>query len=145
MSFPPPSQLLPHTPPMILVDEVVERDGPHVACRLVLRPDSPFVEDGKVPALLALEYMAQAVGVFVGLRDLDRGQPIRIGFLLGTRELSLAIDHFEVGDELVASADHLFGEDMLGSFRCTVARQGQVVASAVVNAFRSPDEEVPVP
>ncbi|HEY3452072.1 MAG TPA: hypothetical protein VGK67_37275 [Myxococcales bacterium] len=140
-----PAELLPHTPPMILIDEVVEYAFPHAAVRLKIRPDSMFVEDGKVPALVALEYMAQALGIIVGYQSLARGEPIRIGFLLGTRELSLEIDHFDVGDELLAEADHLFGDRVLGSFKCTVSRRGQVVASAQVNAFRSDDEEVPNP
>jgi len=141
----PPAALLPHTPPMILVDEVVEYAFPRAVVRLTLRPDSMFVEDGKVPALVALEYMAQAVGIIVGYQSLARGEPIRIGFLLGTRELSLEVDHFELGDELFAEAEHLFGDRMLGSFRCKVTRRGQTVASAQVNAFRSEDEEVPNP
>jgi predicted hotdog family 3-hydroxylacyl-ACP dehydratase len=140
-----PAELLPQTPPMLLVDEVVEYAFPHAAARVRIRPDSPFVEDGKVPALVALEYMAQAVGVIVGYQSLARGEPIRIGFLLGTRELSLEVDHFEVGDELIAEADHLFGDRTLGSFKCTVSLRGQVVASAQVSAFRSDDEEVPDP
>ena len=145
MPYPPPAALLPHTPPMILIDEVVEYSFPHLVCRLRLGPDSQFVEDGQVPALVALEYMAQTVGALIGLRALARGEPIRIGFLLGTRELSLSLDHFEVGDELLVRAEHLFGEAALGSFRCAIHRLGQEVARAQLNAYRSEDEEVPNP
>lgn len=143
--LPTPAELLPHTAPMVLVDEVTEVSDKRAVCRLTLRPDSMFVEDGRVPGLVCIEYMAQAIGAYVGNKSRERGEPIRIGFLLGTRELSLEVDHFDVGDELTLMAEHLFGEDTLGSFRCTVARGGRTVASAVINVFRSADEEVPNP
>ena len=144
-TLPPPARLLPQTPPMILIDEVLEWAPPKVACRVSLRPDSMFVEDGKVPGLVAVEYMAQTIGAFVGLVRTSRGEPIRVGFLLGTRELKLGVDQFDVGDELTVEAEHIFGESFLGSFRCRVARGGDEVASAVINCFQSPDEEVPNP
>ncbi|MBI5545540.1 MAG: 3-hydroxylacyl-ACP dehydratase, partial [Deltaproteobacteria bacterium] len=131
-AFPPPAELLPHTPPMILIDEVLEYQFPHVRCRATIRPDSVFVEDGKVPGLVCIEYMAQTIGAIVGLGARSKGQPIRIGFLLGTREMSVEVDHFEVGDELILDADHVFGEEMLGSFKCSVSRRGQNVASALI-------------
>jgi len=144
-ALPTPAQLLPHTTPMVLVDEVTELSDKRATCRLTLRPDSMFVEGGQVPGLVCIEYMAQAIGLYVGKKSLDRGEPIRIGFLLGTREMSVDVDHFDVGDELTLTAEHLFGEDTLGSFRCTVERRGHTVASAVINVFRSADEEVPNP
>ena len=129
---------------MILIDEVLEWQDPKVVCRLTLRPDSMFVEDGGVPALVSLEYMAQAVGALVGLVARSRGEPIVVGYLLGTRELDLPIERFEVGDQLTVAAERLFGESELGSYRCSVSRRGEVVASAVLNVFRSTDEEVPL-
>jgi len=139
----PPAKLLAHTAPMILVDEVVEYAPPRIVCRVRLRDDSMFVEDGKVPGLLAAEYMAQTIGCFAGYARLSRGEPIRIGYLLGTREMKLDVDHFAVGDEVIVEASHLFGESMIGSFRCKVSLRGKEVASAVINVFQSPDEEVP--
>lgn len=143
-ALPPPAALLPHTPPMILIDEVTEFvPEQRVACRLTLREDSTFVEDGGVTGLVCIEYMAQAIGAYVGLTRLSRGRPIRIGFLLGTREMSIAVDRFEVGDELTLTAEHVFGDQMLGSFKCRVLRGDTEAASALINVFQSEDEEVP--
>jgi predicted hotdog family 3-hydroxylacyl-ACP dehydratase len=142
----PPAKLLAHTPPMILIDEVVEYAPPRIVCRVGLRPDSLFVEDGKVPALLCVEYMAQAIGCFAGFVRLARGQTVRIGFLLGAREIKLEADHLAVGDEVLVEAERLFGESTFGTFRCAVSVKGRQVASGVVNIFQSPDEEeVPNP
>jgi predicted hotdog family 3-hydroxylacyl-ACP dehydratase len=142
-ALPTPAELLPHTPPMILVDEVVQVEPDRVVCRLTLRPDSMFVEDGKVPGLVAIEYMAQAIGSIVGVKRLSRGEPIRVGFLLGTRELSLEVDEFTVGDELTVEAIRVFGEEQIGSFKCSVALRGKVVATALVNVYQGSEDGPP--
>jgi predicted hotdog family 3-hydroxylacyl-ACP dehydratase len=134
----PLSEFLPHAPPMILLDELVSHDEERVACRVVLRPDSLFVEQGRVPATLGLEYMAQTIAVLAGLQSRAAGRPPRIGYLLGTRELELAVDFFEVGDELRVECEHLFGENQLGAFKCAVHRRGERVAAAILNVYQEP-------
>jgi predicted hotdog family 3-hydroxylacyl-ACP dehydratase len=138
--FPPVSDLLPHTGRMVLVDEVVFSEPDRVRCRLTIRPDSLFVNDGRVRAAVAVEYMAQAIGVYAGLRAHAAGRPIEVGYLIGTRQLTLDRDHFEVGDELMVDAEHLWGEEHLGSFRCVVRRGADIVAEAVLNVYRGPLE-----
>ncbi len=143
MSLPPVAELLPHAPPMVLIDELVEAAEGRVAARVTLRPDSPFVEDGRVPAIVAIEYMAQTIGAYAGLRARAAGGPPRIGFLLGTRELSLDVDAFAVGDELTIEARHVFGDEQLGSFQCELRRAGQTLASALVNVYEGDEVAQP--
>ncbi|OFX22594.1 MAG: hypothetical protein A2V77_18990 [Anaeromyxobacter sp. RBG_16_69_14] len=133
--LPPIDELVPHSRPMILLDEVVAHEPDRVRCRLWLRPDSLFVSEGRVRAVIALEYMAQAVAAYAGLRARAAGVPVRIGFLLGTRELRLEIDHFDVGDELLVEAVHVWGDEQLGSFLCTVLRGAVAVATATLNVY----------
>jgi predicted hotdog family 3-hydroxylacyl-ACP dehydratase len=134
--FPPVAELLPHSPPMILVDELVLVEGPRTVCRVTLRPDSPFAEGGRVPAAAAIEYMAQTVGVYAGLRARGHGEPPRIGYLLGTRDMTLELDSFAVGDELLVEAVHVWGDEALGSFDCAVRRGGETVAVATLNVYQ---------
>ncbi len=143
MTFPPVAELLPHAAPMVLVDEVVDAADGRVAARVTLRPDSPFVEDGRVPAVVAIEYMAQTIGTYAGLRARAAGRPPRIGFLLGTRDLTLEVDAFAVGDELRIEARHVWGDEQIGSFQCEVLRGGRTLASALVNVYEG--DEVPRP
>jgi predicted hotdog family 3-hydroxylacyl-ACP dehydratase len=126
---------------MVLLDEVVEADGPRVLCRVTIRPDAPFAEAGRVPGVIALEYMAQAIGVYAGLRARGRGRPPRIGYLLGTRELTLEVDAFDAGDVLLVEASHVWGDEQLGSFDCAVRRAGATVAAATINVYQG--EEPP--
>ena len=101
-----------------------------------------FAERGEVPALVAIEYMAQTVGVWAGLDALRRNQPPRMGLLLGTRELQLTVDAFYAGDQLRIEAQHTWGDESLGNFHCEVKRRGETVARADLNvALTSAQEE----
>lgn len=142
-AFPPIARLLPHGPPMILVDEVVADGGGVTVCRVVVREGAAFVEDGRVPAVVAIEYMAQTVGAFAGLRAREAGLPVRVGYLLGTRELVLETDSFAVGDELRIEAREVWNDLPLGAFACTVTRAGVRVAAATLNVYQSQGEDPP--
>lgn len=125
---------------MLLLNGLVEASESHVTCRVVIGSDSTFAEHGRVPAVAAIEYMAQTVAVFAGLKARRNGEPPNVGYLLGTRELLLKADEFLAGDELLIEARHLFGEGQLGSFDCTVRRTGEVVASAILSVFHKGSE-----
>lgn len=135
-TFPPIADLLPHSGAMVLLDEVVEHGEERIVTRVKLHASSLFAEGGRIPALVAIEYMAQTIGAYAGMRARALGQPIRIGYLLGTRELALRVDAFDPGDELVVEARHVFGDEQLGSFDCVVSRAGTAVASALVSVYQ---------
>jgi predicted hotdog family 3-hydroxylacyl-ACP dehydratase len=134
--FPPVGALLPHSGRMLLLDEVVSAAPDRVACRVTIREGSTFAEGGRVPGVVALEYMAQAVGVYAGLRARGAGEPVRIGFLLGTRRLTLPPEDFRAGDELLVEARHEFGDEQIGAFECTVTLRGVTVAEGCLKVFQ---------
>jgi predicted hotdog family 3-hydroxylacyl-ACP dehydratase len=135
--FPPLAELLPHAPPMVLLDEVLAFDGATARCGLTLRPDSMFVEGARVRAVVALEYMAQCVAVCASLRSRDRGEAAGLGgYLVGARELQLGAACFDVGDRLEVEATLEFDGRELGTFACTLSRRGERLASGVLNVYR---------
>ena len=136
-------ELVPHAPPMLLLDELLEAGPGFARCAVRLREDSPFVENGRVRALWALEYMGQAAAALAGLEARAKGSRPRNGFLLGTRELTLAVPSFEVGDELLVEVVEEYRDDRLSSFRGRVRRAGETVAEAVLNVRLSPPESSP--
>lgn len=142
-AFPPVRELLPHADPMVLVDEVVEAGAEHVRCRVRIGPDAPFFVDGAVPAVVAIEYMAQTIGAYAGLQARAAGMPVRIGYLLGTRELTLETDAFRAGDELLVEARQVWLDPPLAVFACRVERGGVPVAAASLNVYQSQGEEPP--
>jgi predicted hotdog family 3-hydroxylacyl-ACP dehydratase len=142
MSFPPLIELVPHRPPMLLLDEVLAFDGEHARCSVRLRPDSPFARSGRVPSWVALEYCAQCVAAFAGLRGRAEGdRPPRIGFLIAARELVLEVDAFDAGDVLLVQVHRVFGEARLGHFECSVERRGVVVAKASLSVYQPEDRD----
>ena len=142
-AYPPPAELLPHRGRAVLLDEVVEADDVRVVCRVVIREGSPFVEGGTVPAVIVLEYMAQTIGAQAGLRARDAGEAPRVGFLLGTRDLTLPPGGLAVGDDLLVEAIRIFGDESIGSFDCTVRRGGVPVAAGTLNVYLPPREGAP--
>jgi predicted hotdog family 3-hydroxylacyl-ACP dehydratase len=141
--FPPVSELLPHRGRMLLLDEVVATGPGFVACRVTIQPGSAFLEDGRVPNLVAIEYMAQTVGAYAGLQAKRQGLPVKIGYLLGTRELVLDVDSFLVGDELRVEAHHQFGDERIGAFDCRVLLRGTIVATGCLNVYLGAGEDLP--
>jgi predicted hotdog family 3-hydroxylacyl-ACP dehydratase len=87
MSFPPIQDLLPHRPPMLLLDAVVGFDEESAQCSVTIHESSTFFDDGGVPAWVALEYCAQCVAAFAGLKAHHSGGEPRIGLLVAAREL----------------------------------------------------------
>ena len=138
-TYPPIVELVPHRPPMLLLDRVLSYDGDCVVCETVLGPDSPFAEQGEVPAVVGIEYMAQTIAAGAGLSARDKGdQGGRMGFLLGCRSLSITVDSFQIGDRLTIEARRTWGEKELGSFACKVQRDGQVLVEGALTVYQGP-------
>lgn len=142
-------ELVPHEPPMLLLDNLLAHDANTVVCEVRIQADSPFLEEPatggapQVPAVVGLEYMAQCVAVFAGLSARRANRPPTLGFLVGCRELRLATDGFAVGDRLVVEARWIWGESVLGSFACTVRREAETVAQGTFTVYRGnlPEED----
>jgi predicted hotdog family 3-hydroxylacyl-ACP dehydratase len=138
--FPPVAELVPHDAPMILVDELVEWSPTRARVRARVRRGGPFVTQGRLPATILLEYMAQAIAVADGMGARITGRT-DIGLLLGIRELDLAVAEVEVGDELDIHVEQRFADTKLASYDCEVRREGRRLAGGTVNVMIAPPEE----
>ncbi len=136
MTLPSPAQVLPHRPPMILIDELLSSSKDSLCARVRLREDSPFVEDGRVSSLVAIEYMAQTIAALAGLRKRARGEEPRRGYLLGCRELKLPVDELRAGDELTVQVRETWTTEELGHFECSVTRGDELVAAGVLSVYQ---------
>ena len=141
--YPPMEEVLPHRAPMILLDAIEDDSTSSLTCTVDLRDASPFVENGRVAAVVATEYMAQCVAAYAGLKAVREGKPVRIGYIIGARSIELQVDEFSVGSRLVVRADHVWGDDILGSFECSVQRDGSRVASALMTVYQGEIEDEP--
>lgn len=137
------AELLPHAPPMVLLDRVTGWDDGRLEATVEIRGDSPFYAPGYgVPAHVGIEYMAQACGAIAGLEAKHAGQPVRIGFLLGTRRYASAARWFRLGEILTVGITEVLRESVMGVFDCRITRDGRELASARLNVYQ-PDDAAP--
>lgn len=136
-----PQRLMPHRPPAILLDEVLDYGDGHATALVRVRRDSKWFDPdgGGVPAWVGLEYMAQTIAVWSGHLQVRAGQPVSVAFLLGCRSYRCTAPRFAAGQDLTVSVRVLVTEpNGLGSFDCRIDGDG-VEAVARVNAYRPDD------
>lgn len=127
LELPAPSSLLPHAPPMLLLDRVLAHSADETVCRAAPQDGSPFRDaDGRVPAWVGIELMAQCMavhgglaGLLVGSADGDRRRPPAL--FVGARHLVFRDQALELGVEHRVSARPLERRGRLVSFACSVA------------------------
>ena len=69
------------------------------------------------------------------------GQPIEIGFLLGTPHFKSFCDSFRLGQTLRVEVKHVWGEDQLARFACVIkdASSGALLQQADLSVFKPTD------
>jgi predicted hotdog family 3-hydroxylacyl-ACP dehydratase len=141
-----PRDLLPHAPPMVLLDEVLDWSDAAVSASLTIRRDTPFFEPGQgVPAHIGIEWMAQTCGLFAGLEARAAGDPPRLGFLLGTRRYRAGQAWFTEGDRPVISARLVFREAGMAVFDCRIIAGGTDAATAQLTLYQPGDATFVLP
>jgi predicted hotdog family 3-hydroxylacyl-ACP dehydratase len=123
---------------MALLGSVLDHGPTHTVCSVDCAESELFREsDGRVPAWLALEYMAQCIGVHVGLEKHARGAGPNLGFFVGARHIVLQADHFAPSERLRVRADAVRRGGGLVIFACRVEREADtaVLAEGQVSVF----------
>ncbi|HEV7558343.1 MAG TPA: hypothetical protein VGO00_22895, partial [Kofleriaceae bacterium] len=123
---------VPHRPPMLLIDDIVEVSDDHAICHAVIKPGCVFLRDGVVHASAMIEVMAQCCAVVASARS-SIGKP-RLGLIVSCREVEFAVDSFAIGDQLVVTAKRVHGQHQLAVFACSVVRNDQVCATMQLSA-----------
>lgn len=149
-AWPDPGTLLPHDPPMIFVERILESSDGVIACRVVPgTADAPFIENGTIPGTMGVEYMAQTIGVCASLQ-VEPSRRREIGYVISVRDLTVAVPSFAVGRPLVVRATWRWGQERLGRFQTSIEYErepgepeGPLLASAVMSVYRPPPEEQP--
>ena len=130
-------ELLPHRRPMILLDELLAYGDGAAEAALTIRENSLFLEQDGVPAHIGLEYMAQTCGAHAGALALERGEPVKIGLLLGTRQYRAHLPHFRLGERLVIAVSAVYRDREIGSFDCRIEIAGRVAAEAQLTVYQA--------
>jgi predicted hotdog family 3-hydroxylacyl-ACP dehydratase len=134
-------ELLPHDPPMVLLDRAVSYTETELVAEVDICSESVLCGTDGVPGWVGIEYMAQAVAAHAGYQGRLAGEPPRIGYLLGTRSYQSSLAVFPVGATLTVSIEALFVEMGLGAFSCRIELDG-VIATATINVYQPADDSV---
>ncbi len=98
MSQWPIAELIPHAGDMILIDQVLRFGDEDIETQLTIRNGGLFnLDDGSLPAWVGIELMAQSVAAYAGCQARLRGEPVELGFLLGTRKYECNVERFPAG------------------------------------------------
>lgn len=147
MNAPDIHSLVPHSGAMSLLGSFISADEENLTAEVRIGPDTMFLADGAVGAWVGVEYMAQAVAAHAGWAATQRGEPVRVGFLLGTRRYACAVPGFALGSVLTIHVHRaLQGENGLGAFDCCiqeVSEDGSVreLATATITVFQPENVE----
>jgi predicted hotdog family 3-hydroxylacyl-ACP dehydratase len=124
---------------MLLLDAIVAHGPDETTCAARASADSVMVKPGgRLPRWMALEYMAQTVAVHAGLCAWARREPIRLGFLIGSRRVDFH-DAPRPGRSLLASARRIWGQASLGVFACWLRERdtGELLAEGQLSVSLS--------
>lgn len=141
--FPPITELIPHRPPMVLLDEVIACEPGCVTARATLQPDCVFAVEGFVHPAALLELVAQACAAYVKLLPGDGGAAPRLGLIMGSREASFEVARLAVGDVLTITVRKQYGESQLASFVGTVVRGTEPCATIQLSVVDAAPEGGP--
>lgn len=136
----PVAHLLPHSGRMVMIDRLLHYDAHSAVTESDIDARHIFAENGVLPAWAFLEIMAQAIGVLVGVLAEDAGKPIRLGFLLGTRKLTL-----HHGDLLLPATlrseiqESTQDQSGFGVFDCRLYCGTALLADAALNVYMPPE------
>ncbi|WP_435634614.1 hotdog family protein [Pseudomonas solani] len=134
----PIAELVPHAGDMILIDRVLRFGDEDVETTATVRPGLFSQDDGSLPAWVGVELMAQSIAAYAGCQARQAGQPVELGFLLGTRNFQCDVDRFPAGVELHIRATRTLQDDNgMGVFECQLGGPG-IAAFARLNVFRPP-------
>jgi predicted hotdog family 3-hydroxylacyl-ACP dehydratase len=138
----PIADLLPHAAPMVLLDRVTAWDDDGLTALVTIGPATRFAtQDQGVPVHIGVEWMAQACGAFAGLQAKATGLPVRLGFLLGTRDFTADRAWFATGETLAVSVRPVFLEAGMAVFDCQIDAGETTCARARLTVFQPGDSD----
>ncbi|PCC70059.1 Predicted 3-hydroxylacyl-ACP dehydratase, HotDog domain [Nannocystis exedens] len=141
MAFPPLDEILPHRPPMLLLDALTAAEVESVTCRATVRAGAPFVEGGRVSSLIAVEYFAQAVAALFAYKARSGGGGPFRGLLLGARDVELAVSHLRVGDVVDVHCREQWASGPVAQYQCVLSRGDERLATGAVTVLRGDPAE----
>lgn len=134
------SKILPHNPPMILIDDILNYDLTQKTLTAIVKitEDKLFFDKSKngISSLVGIEFMAQTIGCYAYFRN--NCKPPKLGFLLGSRHFNNALDVFKNGENYKIKVNEIFTDNQIVVFDCIMYdMHGEEIASATINVYQT--------
>ena len=127
---------------MCLLDTVIDWDDDSILCGSETHcdPDNPLRRGGRLSALHALEYGAQAAAVHGGLRARSAGVAAPPCYLAALRDAHLHVARLdEVAGPLKVRARRLFGDSGNTVYECSISAGNVLLAEGRFTIMVRPD------
>ncbi len=134
--------LIPHRPPMLLINRIVNVSEKQSSAIVLIDEQSPFFDSKHgVPAWIGIEYMGQTAALIAGCQ-LEKGlvEP-HLGFLIGARSYHVKQDYFSPGKPVqVCCQEEAVVGNGLASFDCKIYYDdvNDWLAQASLSVLRQP-------
>lgn len=138
------SEILPHKPPMILLDDIVEIDlkNQTLISKFNIYPEKIFFDRNinGINSLSGIEFMAQTIGCYAYFKN--KCKHPKPGLLLGTRLYNNLVDYFENGKTYTVKVSEIFTDEEIVVFDCLIYDENKnEIASATINAYQGENIE----
>ncbi len=135
--------LIPHKGTMCLLDEVVHWDRQCIECVSFShrREDNPLRYEGRIDAVHAVEYGAQAMAVHGGLLAREQGRSLKPGYIAALRDINISRSRLDsIAEPLQVSARQLMAAGGNLVYRFEVRAGEELVASGRVTVIEMEDK-----
>ena len=138
----PADRLVPHRPPLCLIDRLLEFNGQTGVVESVIGSGNIFLnEDGSIPSLTLVELIAQASAAVKGYEDMAQGKAIKRGFLVNIREIRFMGQCFK-GDKLYIKIEITKTISGFLIVNGEVERSGDVIAIGTLKLWVPEDSDL---
>ena len=137
--------LLPHSGDMVLLDRISEFGEDFLTAETEIRSDNILIKHGKLATFAGIEIMAQGVAAWSGCLATLADEPVRLGYLLGTRKLHIHTQEIPVGSKLQIKIKMSIQDSTgFGVFDSQLIdlTSGKVILEGALNVFSPKDSKI---
>lgn len=130
--------LLPHSGDMVLLDCVTEYGDDYLTAEMQVKADNILIKKGKLLTVSGIEILAQGVAAWAGCMSFLADEPIRLGYLLGTRKLFVYTQEIPIGTNLQIKVKKSIQDAAgFGVFDCQLIdlKENKVILEGALNLF----------
>lgn len=132
----PIEKFLYHRGGMMLIDKLLSYTKDSVVVEACITRDSIFWQKDGIPAVIGIEYAAQAVATLSGVRAVLNNEAVKLGLLLSGRRYRCKKQYFAENEILTIQAIESFNDGRMGAYNCKImGPDGEEIASVLINAY----------